>query len=142
MTPIATTAPRPAAHKSADMVNNWRTLPWTGVFAATLCPFNEDESLDEQGLFKYITELAEVNGIQGVVCNGHTGEIMSLRPAERGRVTQLVANAVAASNRNIKVVSGVSAEGSLEAIDHAIAAREAGADAILLMPPHHWLRFG
>ena len=30
----------------------------------------------------------------------------------------------------------------MEAIDHAIAAREAGADAILLMPPHHWLRFG
>jgi 4-hydroxy-tetrahydrodipicolinate synthase len=44
--------------------------------------------------------------------------------------------------RPVKVVSGVSAEGSLEAIDHAIAAREAGADAILLMPPHHWLRFG
>jgi 4-hydroxy-tetrahydrodipicolinate synthase len=30
----------------------------------------------------------------------------------------------------------------LEAIDHAVAARDAGADAILLMPPHHWLRFG
>ncbi|MHC4863176.1 MAG: dihydrodipicolinate synthase family protein, partial [Planctomycetota bacterium] len=32
--------------------------------------------------------------------------------------------------------------GSLEAIDDALAAKEAGADAILLMPPHHWLRFG
>jgi len=41
-----------------------------------------------------------------------------------------------------KVVSGVSAEGSAEAIDHALAAKAAGADAILLMPPHHWLRFG
>jgi 4-hydroxy-tetrahydrodipicolinate synthase len=37
---------------------------------------------------------------------------------------------------------GTQGEGSHEAIDHAIAAREAGADAILLMPPHHWLRFG
>ena len=36
----------------------------------------------------------------------------------------------------------MSAEGSLEGIDQALAAREAGADAILLMPPHHWLRFG
>ena len=42
----------------------------------------------------------------------------------------------------MKVISGVSAEGSLEAADHARAARDAGADAILLMPPHHWLRFG
>jgi 4-hydroxy-tetrahydrodipicolinate synthase len=40
------------------------------------------------------------------------------------------------------VVSGVSAEGSLEAQDQAHAAREAGAGGILLMPPHHWLRFG
>ena len=30
----------------------------------------------------------------------------------------------------------------MEAIDHAFAAKEAGADAVLLMPPHHWLRFG
>ena len=33
-------------------------------------------------------------------------------------------------------------EGSLSAIDHALAAKEAGADGILLVPPHHWLRFG
>src|SRR4051794_19880378 len=105
MTPIGTSSPRPISLKTPEMVNNWRTLPWTGVFAATLCPFHEDESLDEQGLFGYITELAGVSGIQGVVCNGHTGEIMSLRPDERSRVTQLVANAVAASNPNVKVVS-------------------------------------
>jgi 4-hydroxy-tetrahydrodipicolinate synthase len=53
-----------------------------------------------------------------------------------------MAKAMADSPRPVKVISGVSAEGSLEAIDHAVAAREAGADAILLMPPHHWLRFG
>lgn len=124
------------------MSSDWRKRPWTGVYAATLCAFHEDESLDEPGLMDYISDLVTVSGIEGVVCNGHTGEIMSLRPDERSRVTQLVANAVAASKRTVKVVSGVSAEGSLEAIDHAIAAREAGADAILLMPPHHWLRFG
>jgi 4-hydroxy-tetrahydrodipicolinate synthase len=44
--------------------------------------------------------------------------------------------------RDVKTITGVSAEGSHEAIDHAKAARDAGADAILLMPPHHWLRFG
>lgn len=120
----------------------WRSRPWTGVYAATLCPFHENETLDEHGLCDYIRGLIDVSGIQGVVCNGHTGEVMSLRPNERARVTQLVANTVATSNASTKVVSGVSAEGSLEAIDHAVAAREAGADAILLMPPHHWLRFG
>ncbi len=119
---------------------NWQEHhPWAGVFPATLCPFHEDESIDEEGLQKYMRELAAVDGIKGLVCNGHTGEIMSLRPNERVRVTQLVAEAV---EGKVKTISGVSAEGSLEAIDHAIAAKEAGADAILLMPPHHWLRFG
>jgi len=116
--------------------------PWAGLFAATLCSFHEDQSLDEVGLAEYFADLAKVDGMRGLVCNGHTGEIMSLLPAERIRVTQILAETVATSGSNIKVVSGVSAEGTLEAIEHAVAAQEAGADAILLMPPHHWLRFG
>jgi len=117
----------------------WQNHPWAGLFPATLCPFHEDETIDEEGLQAYMRELASVNGIKGVVCNGHTGEITSLRPSERAYVTKLTAQAV---KGKVKVVSGISAEGSLEAIDNAIAAKESGADAILLMPPHHWLRFG
>lgn len=132
----------PVRQDATQPIEGWRKRPWTGTFAATLCAFHGDESLDEEGLSDYIQSLVSVSGIQGVVCNGHTGEIMSLRPQERARVTEIVAQAVAISPRNAKIVSGVSAEGSLEAIDHAIAAKEAGADAILLMPPHHWLRFG
>ena len=125
---------------------HWKNHPWAGVFPATLCAFHEDESLDEPGLRSYFEELAAVPGIQGLTCNGHTGEIMSLRPAERARVTQILSESVRKVNRRtgraVKAISGVSAEGSLEAVDHALAAKEAGADAILLMPPHHWLRFG
>ncbi len=120
----------------------WRNQPWTGVFPATLCPFHADESIDEYGLLQYIVDIASVDGVNGVVCNGHTGEIMSLRPRERDRVTQITADGARSVQRDVKVISGVSAEGSLEAIDHALAAKESGADAILLMPPHHWLRFG
>jgi len=135
--------PNPATSPAATP---WRSRPWSGVFPATLCPFRDDESIDEQGLHAYIHEVAMVPGVEGVVCNGHTGEIMSLRPEERARVMEIVAGAVREANattgRAVKAITGVSAEGSHEAIDHAIAAREAGADAILLMPPHHWLRFG
>src|SRR5262245_24889780 len=115
---------------------------WSGVFAATLCPFREDETIDEVGLRKYIRDLLQITGLSGLTCNGHTGEIMSLRPEERATVTRIVAETVRDSDTPVKVVSGISAEGSLEAIDHAVEARDAGADAILLMPPHHWLRFG
>ncbi|MBI2191844.1 MAG: dihydrodipicolinate synthase family protein [Planctomycetes bacterium] len=121
---------------------NWRDHPWAGVFPATLCPFHADESIDEEGLRLYIRELVAFEGICGLTCNGHTGEIMSLRPGERAAVTRVVAQEARCGVRRVKTISGVSAEGSLEAIDHALAAKEAGADAILLMPPHHWLRFG
>jgi 4-hydroxy-tetrahydrodipicolinate synthase len=117
----------------------WHTHPWMGVFAATLCPFHEDESIDEEGLRVYIDELAAIPGMKGLTCNGHTGEIMALRHRERAKVTRIVSESV---RGRCKVVSGVAAEGSLEAIDDALAAKEAGADAILLMPPHEWLRFG
>jgi len=121
---------------------NYKEHPWMGVFPATLCAFRDDESIDEEGLRTYIRQLCAVGGLKGLVCNGHTGEIMSLRPDERVEVTQIVVDEVRKSGRGLKVISGVAAEGSLEAIDHARAAGEAGADAILLMPPHYWLRFG
>ena len=144
-------------------MENWQKQSWSGVFAATLCPFLADETLDEPGLRAYIHKLCAVPGLRGLVPNGHTGEIMSLRETERAQVTRIVAEEVSgfrcqvsggASSSGteprtlnpepapLKVISGVCGEGSLSAIDHAMAAKEAGADAILLMPPHHWLRFG
>jgi 4-hydroxy-tetrahydrodipicolinate synthase len=124
--------------ESNSMVEKSRAA-WSGLFPATMCPFTEQFDIDEDDLVRYLAWVAGHEGIAGVVVNGHTGEITSLRNAERARVTQLARRAVGAS---AKVVSGVCAEGSFDAIDQAAAARDAGADAILLMPPHHWLRFG
>ena len=116
-----------------------KEVSWSGVFPAILCPFNEDESIDEGGLNAYARDMGGVDGINGLVCNGHTGEAMSLRPPERTEVTRIVARA----QRGVgKTVSGICTEGSHEAIYEALEAKDAGADAILLMPPHHWLRFG
>ena len=135
---------------------DWRRHPWAGVFPATLCAFHGDEEIDEQGLRAYFRELAAVDGVKGLVCNGHTGEIMALAPKERARVTsilrEVIDERVAQPNSDTptpphpdtspKAISGLAAEGSRVAIDHAKAAKDGGADAVLLMPPHHWLRFG
>lgn len=112
---------------------------WENIFPAICIPFNDDYSLNEAELRRYVRWLASFDLIDGLVCNGHTGEITSLRPAERKRVTEVLADEV---GDRVVVVSGVSAEGTLEAVDHAVDAQEAGADGILLMPPHTWLRFG
>ena len=113
--------------------------PWSGVFAATLCPFEPHfYDIDAEGLQAYTRYLASVPNLKGLVCNGHTGEVMGLRPEERAEVVRLMKEVAG----DCKVISGICCEGSFEAIDHTEAAREAGADAILLMPAHHWLRFG
>lgn len=113
--------------------------PWSGVFAATLCPFNDDYTIDEPGLRAYVRYLADVDGMRGLVCNGHTGEVMGLTARERAKVTEIIADEVGG---RVKVISGICCEGSIEAIEHAKDAKAAGADGILLMPCHHWLRFG
>ncbi len=112
---------------------------WENIFPAICIPLNDDYSLNEVEFRRYARWLASFDLIDGLVCNGHTGEITSLRAQERKRVTEVLAEEV---GDKVVVISGVCAEGTLEAIDHARDAQAAGADGILLMPPHNWLRFG
>ena len=42
----------------------------------------------------------------------------------------------------LPVISSIVCEGIADAAEHARAARAAGAAALDVMPPHHWLRFG
>jgi len=42
----------------------------------------------------------------------------------------------------LTIISGINCENTIESIEMAKEAKEAGADGILLMPPHMWLRFG
>ena len=43
-------------------MTDWKQDPWKGVFAATLCTFHDDETIDEDGLRAYIAELCAVDG--------------------------------------------------------------------------------
>lgn len=116
-----------------------KKISWKNIFPAICVPLNDDYSINEKELRKYVSWLADFEEIDGLVCNGHTGEITSFNREERKRITQIVADEV---GDRVMVISGVCAEGTLEAIEHAKDAQEAGADGILLMPPHIWLRFG
>ena len=116
-----------------------KKISWKNIFPAICIPLNDDYSINEKELRKYVSWLADFDEIDGVVCNGHTGEITSFSREERKRIIELVADEV---GDRVMVISGISAEGTLEAIRHAQEAQEAGADGILLMPPHIWLRFG
>lgn len=116
-----------------------KSTKWENIFPAVCIPLNDDYSVNEAEFRKYLQWLVKFELIDGIVVNGHTGEITVFKPEERALITRIAVEEV---GDKVQIISGVSAEGTIETIEHAKAAQEAGADGILLMPPHTWLRFG
>jgi 4-hydroxy-tetrahydrodipicolinate synthase len=109
--------------------------PFHGIYVSTLTPFRADGPIDEDVLGAHFRRYAAVPGIAGVLCNGHAGENFLLTRAERRRVTEIAA---AVLGRTHVIVSGVVAEATEEAAEHARDAVEAGADCVLVFPPFSW----
>lgn len=124
----------PPKHREEIM----KTFEPRGIFPAIPVSFNEDYSINEADFRRYLNWIAD-QGVDGLVCNGHTGEVNSLTREERARVIEICVDEV---GDRLPIITGISAEGSLEAAEHARDAEKAGAKGILLMPPHQWLRFG
>jgi len=112
---------------------------YRGIIPAIACPFTNDHRIDEHALRKLASWLAGHAGVVAVMTNGHTGEVFSLTPAERAQVTRIVADEL---RGRLPVISSIVCEGLADAAEHARLARDAGAVALDVMPPHHWLRFG
>jgi 4-hydroxy-tetrahydrodipicolinate synthase len=116
-----------------------RISNYRGIIPAISCPFTHDHRIDEPALRKLASWLGAHDGVVAVMTNGHTGECFSLTPSERAQVTRIVADELRGKT---PVISSVVCEGVRDAAEHARAARDAGAVALDVMPPHHWLRFG
>lgn len=112
-----------------------RPDPFHGIYAATLCPLRDDGSLDEATLARHLEDNAFVDGMAGLLINGHAGENAMLSREEKRRITEIAVEVCGA--RSI-IVCGVNAEGSLEAQRHVDDAKAAGADAVLMFPPYSW----
>src|SRR5262245_33638118 len=112
---------------------------YRGILPAMQCPFDQNLEIDEAELRKFTGWLAGHRGIGGLVTNGHTGEVFALTAKQRAAVTRIVADEV---RGRLPVISGICCEGIAEAVEHAIMARDVGANGLLVMPPHQWLRFG
>jgi 4-hydroxy-tetrahydrodipicolinate synthase len=118
------------------MTGKWN---YKGIIPALVLPLKTDLSIDEQELRRLAQWLSTFKGIAALMTNGHTGDVFSLTWEERAEVTRIVAEAV---KGKLPVISAVSAEGIREAIQQAEMQKAAGATALDIMPPHHWLRFG
>ena len=111
-------------------VKNFKT-----IFPAVSVPLNDDFSINEAEFRVYLRWIKSFygKGIEGLVCNGHTGEITGLTRAERKRVVEICAEEC---GDVMTIISGVNCENTQESIEMAAEAKAAGADGILLMPPH------
>jgi 1-pyrroline-4-hydroxy-2-carboxylate deaminase len=106
--------------------------PWHGVLVATATPYDDALAVDLDRYAEHVAWLA-ANGCQGVIPNGSLGEYQVLTDQERAAV---VRTAVEAAPDGFQVVPGVAAYGARESRAWAEQAAQAGASAVLLLPPN------
>jgi dihydrodipicolinate synthase/N-acetylneuraminate lyase len=112
--------------------------PWHGMLVATALPLREARNgglaIDFDAYADHVAWLA-ANGCDGVTPNGSLGEYQNLSVEERA---QVVTTAVAAAPEGFTVMPGVAAYGADEARRWAEQAGEAGAPAVMLLPPNSY----
>jgi dihydrodipicolinate synthase/N-acetylneuraminate lyase len=116
---------------SAETNGTGRRAPWHGVLVATALPLRADLSVDFEAYAAHCAWLVE-NGCDAVVPNGSLGEYQVLTAEERAKVVETAVAAVGGA----RVVPGVGAYGSGESLRWAHQAADAGAEAVMLLPPN------
>lgn len=109
-------------------------LDLAGVNPATIVPFDPTGAvIDEDDLYRHITALDAIDGVNGIVTNGHAGEVYALDSDERANVVEI---AEAATGNDTPVVSGLVGGSTRDYLTEADQLLDAGADGFLVVPPH------
>ncbi|MBS0155613.1 MAG: 4-hydroxy-tetrahydrodipicolinate synthase [Nitrospira sp.] len=105
---------------------------FTGSLVAIVTPFRKGK-VDERALSELI-EWQIAHGTSGIVPCGTTGESATLSHDEHNRVIELTVEVV---RRRVPVVAGTGSNSTDEAIALTKHAKQAGADAALLITPYY-----
>ena len=103
-----------------------------GSFPALVTPFR-DEAFDEDA-YRSFVEWQICEGSHGLVPCGTTGESATLKPAEHRRAIEICVELAAG---RLPVIAGCGSNDTAHAIALTRAAKEAGADAALHVPPYY-----
>ncbi|UCG36580.1 MAG: 4-hydroxy-tetrahydrodipicolinate synthase [Candidatus Bathyarchaeota archaeon] len=105
-----------------------------GIMPALVTPFKKNgDQFDEECMRSLVNYCLE-SGVHGVVPCGTTGEFVNMTVEERRRVIDVVVDEV---NGRVPVVAGAGASGTDQALDMVQYARDAGADAALVVTPYY-----
>ena len=104
-----------------------------GSLVALITPMREDGSVDEKAFSEFVDwQIKE--GTHGIVPVGTTGESPTLSHAEHRRVVEI---AIEVAAGRVPVIAGAGSNSTEEAIALTRHAKEAGADAALVVTPYY-----
>ena len=103
-----------------------------GSLTALITPFKKGK-VDEQAFQDFVNWQIQ-QGSHGLVPCGTTGESPTLSHEEHKRVVELC---VEAADGRVPVIAGAGSNSTSEAIDFTKHAKEAGADAVLVVTPYY-----
>ena len=103
-----------------------------GSFTALVTPF-KNGSLDEAA-FRGLVSWQIEQGSHGLVPVGTTGESPTLSHAEHHRVVEIC---IDEAKGRVPVIAGAGSNSTREAVDLAVHAEKAGADAVLVVTPYN-----
>ncbi len=107
---------------------------FNGVMGPMVTPFKSDESLDMAG-FEANVRAHMAAGLSGVLVAGSTGEAPLLRDDERRKLIESARRLVPPMRT---LLAGTGAESTRDCIERCRNAALAGADAVLVVPPHYY----
>lgn len=103
-----------------------------GLVPILATPFDETGALDVTSL-RRLVEFQLASGVDGVATFGMASEGFALTTPERATVLGTIAEVVGA---RLPIVAGVNATSTYTAAEQALAARDGGAHALMVLPPY------
>jgi len=105
-----------------------------GSLVALITPMRQDGTIDEKA-YAELVDWQIKEGTHGLVPVGTTGESPTLSHEEHRRVVEICIDV--AKGRGVPVIAGAGSNSTEEAIDLTRHAKEAGADAALIVTPYY-----
>lgn len=109
-------------------------LKLKGVIPAMVTLFDDYLNVDEQAMRSHVDYLIE-GGVHGLLAIGSLGEFVHLKPQERKKIAEIVADQ---TNGRVPLTIGVGSTSTAESVELAKHAKDIGADAILLQAPYYF----
>ena len=113
-------------------MDKMREKKLSGVCPILPTPFDERGALDEESLVRVVRFLLDA-GVRGIALFGNASEGFALTAGEKQRISDIVRKE---NKGQVPLIYGAGGTGIEPALDNCLWAQEAGADMLMIMPPH------